>query len=369
MKKGLWLVGLLMVLLVLTACGETSQEKFSNTFSKALDVPNQYTQKMSFKVDELQSDDMTSSDASSIQMLKNMELSVTTSVDKKAEKSYAQFDLASDGALNFNLNINVLMNNKTGEAYIPLDTIVNPDPNLKMLVDQATNGIFSKINESYPDLKNKYVSTTELSKSLGESNDASAKSSESAAKATENLQARINKMFTDYLNDMDENRFSEDDKGNITTTLTKKDFVNLAKDFEKALGESDVKADIKTLVESQGEVSSFDSEYKKLRINVADAIQDMEKNKTTKLNAKMVLKPGKNDTFEKMTMKVTAEDTASKTKLGGTFQFENVAFQKIPAFPKKDEIVSTEELQEIIQSVMMESIYGDMDFSDTASDF
>ncbi|EIA19022.1 hypothetical protein KKC_14655 [Listeria fleischmannii subsp. coloradonensis] len=44
--------------------------------------------------------------------------------------------------------------------------------------------------------------------------------------------------------------------------------------------------------------------------------------------------------------------------MGGTFQFENVAFQKIPAFPKKDEIVSTEELQEIIQSVMMESIYG-----------
>ncbi|WP_088810534.1 MULTISPECIES: hypothetical protein [Listeria] len=365
MKKGLVLSIMLVLMLVLTACGQTPQEKFADTYSKALDVPDQYTQKMSFKIDNLESDDIYGSEASTIEMLKKMQLDATTSIDKKAEKSYVAFNLSSDGALNFDLEVDVLMNDKTGEAYIPLDTIVNPDDNLKTLLDQQTGGVFSKINQTYPDLKNKYISTSELSETLGETGDKTTKSSESVTKAMEDLQKKLNKIITDYLNGMDENRFTEDDNGNITTTLTKKDFVNLMKDFEKALGEDSVKKDVKAIAESQGSVTDFDEEYEDFRLDLADTIKDMQKEKNIKVSLKMSMKPGKDDKFESMTMKINAEDTESNTKLGGTFKIENVAFKKIPAFPKDDEIVSTDELQKIIQTVMIQSMYGDKDLSDS----
>ncbi len=365
MKKGLVLSVLLVLMLVLAACGKTPQEKFADTYSNALDVPDQYTQKMSFKIDNLESDDIYGSDAATIAMLKKMQLDATASIDKKAEKSYVEFNLISNGALNFNFEVDVLMNNKTGESYIPLDTIVNPNENLKALLDQQTGGIFSKINQAYPDLKDKYISTSELSKSLGETGDEKTKPSESVAKATEDLQKKMNETVTDYLKGMDESRFTEDDDGNLTTTLTKKDFVNLLKDFNKMLGEDSVKKDIQTIAESQGSVTDFDKEYKEFRADLTDAIKEMQENKTMKASVKISLKPDENDKFKSMTMKIAVEDTKSNTKLGGTFKVENVAFKKIPAFPKDDEIVSTEEIQTIIQTVMMQSVYGDTDLTDS----
>ncbi|MEG7763264.1 hypothetical protein U2167_17355, partial [Listeria monocytogenes] len=79
----------------------------------------------------------------------------------------AKFNVTStNNLLPISMDLDFLVDSKTGNAYIPLKTIVEPDASLLSYLDQATGGMWSKINTDYPDLKNKYLSTEELTSSL-----------------------------------------------------------------------------------------------------------------------------------------------------------------------------------------------------------
>ncbi|EUJ28200.1 hypothetical protein MFLO_12416 [Listeria floridensis FSL S10-1187] len=365
MKKGLFLSVLLVFMLVLTACGsKTPQEKFVDTYSKQTEQPEQVTQKTSFKVDSFESDDLAAEEAAVIELLKQMQISATTSIDSKAEKTAVNLKLASKGSFKMNTELDFLSNDKTGEVFIPLKKVLNPDENTAALFDQFTNGVFSEIGTDYPDLKNKYLSTKEIMKLSGE--EETTKTSDKVVKATKNLQKEVNKMVTDYLNDLDEKRYTEDKDGVVKVDLTNKDFVKLLEKAQKLLNKDSVKKDVKTIVTSQTEVTDFDEEYSDLKTSLKDATASFEKNKTVKINMPISMKVNKKDEMESMTMKINIDNTKDKDaafKLGATLKLENKDFVKIPSFPKASEVVKSDELQTIIQEVSLKMMYGD-DYKD-----
>ncbi|GAB1506401.1 hypothetical protein VFC2071_14470 [Listeria monocytogenes] len=161
MKKGILLSILLALVLVISACGESAEEKaaktpqgkFVQTMKNGMNVPDQYTYTTSFAVNDI---NVSSTDPSAQTMgiLKDIKLSVTTSTDKKANKSEAKFNVTStNNLLPISMDLDFLVDSKTGNAYIPLKTIVEPDASLLSYLDQATGGMWSKINTDYPDLK------------------------------------------------------------------------------------------------------------------------------------------------------------------------------------------------------------------------
>ncbi len=106
MKKGILLSILLALVLVISACGESAEEKaaktpqgkFVQTMKNGMNVPDQYTYTTSFAVNDI---NVSSTDPSAQTMgiLKDIKLSVTTSTDKKANKSEAKFNVTSTNNL------------------------------------------------------------------------------------------------------------------------------------------------------------------------------------------------------------------------------------------------------------------------------
>ncbi|HBM3437298.1 TPA: hypothetical protein LWG73_001110, partial [Listeria innocua] len=158
MKKGILFSILLALALVISACGgnsaaKTPQEKFVQTMKNATNVPDQATYTTSFAVTDI---DVASADSSAQTMgiLKDIKLSMTTSTDKTAKKSETKLNLTStNNLLPVSINLDFLLDNKTGNVFIPLKTIVQPDASLLSYLDQSTGGMWSQINSEYPDLK------------------------------------------------------------------------------------------------------------------------------------------------------------------------------------------------------------------------
>lgn len=196
MKKGILLSILLVLALVIGACGEspaekaakTPQGKFVQAIKNGANVPDQSTYTTSFAVNDIQ---MASTDSSAQQLgiLKDIKFTITSSTDKKADKAEAKLNVTSTNNLfPISIDLDVLADTKTGNTYIPLKTIVQPDESLLSYLDQVTGGMWSKLNTQYPDLKNKYISTEELTSSLtGESETDTAVDTKKFEAASKNL--------------------------------------------------------------------------------------------------------------------------------------------------------------------------------------
>ncbi|MBC1476080.1 hypothetical protein HB852_15825, partial [Listeria grandensis] len=180
-------------------------------------------------------------------------------------KAEAKLNVTSTNNLfPISIDLDVLADTKTGNTYIPLKTIVQPDESLLSYLDQVTGGMWSKLNTQYPDLKNKYISTEELTSSLtGESESETAVDTKKFEAASKNLNKKTTKLLNNYFNSLDQERFKEAKDGTVTVTLKNADFANLCTDFAKLMDDEKVKADFKVLVESQGSesVTDFDTTY------------------------------------------------------------------------------------------------------------
>ncbi|HCK0310697.1 TPA: hypothetical protein NR333_002137, partial [Listeria innocua] len=132
MKKRILFSILLALALVVSACGgnsaaKTPQEKFVQIMKNATNVPDQSTYTTSFAVTDI---DVASADSSAQTMgiLKDIKLSMTTSTDKTAKKSETKLNLTStNNLLPVSINLDFLLDSKTGNVFIPLKTIVQPD--------------------------------------------------------------------------------------------------------------------------------------------------------------------------------------------------------------------------------------------------
>ncbi|WP_167630679.1 hypothetical protein, partial [Listeria valentina] len=360
MKKGLFLSILLVFMLALAGCGKTAQEKFVDTYKNQTDLPEKYTQSVSFKVDSFESDDLDTESAAIVELLKQMQVTLTSSVDSKAEKGATDIKLVSKGSMKMNVDLTVLSDMKSGEFFIPLKNIVDVDSGVKTLIDGQTSGVFSEITKSHPELKDKYLSSKTITEFAG--TEEPAKTSGKTVKATEDLQKEINKMMTDYLNGLDEKRFSKGKDDAVELTLAKKDFLALLTKTHKMLGKDNVKKDIKTIASEQGSVTDFDDNYTEFRGELKDTIADYEKDKTVKISMPISMKAGKGDKLESMTMKIKIDNSKARTdsfKMAATMKLTNKDFVKLPAFPKSSEVLSGKELETILQEAFMKVMYGD----------
>lgn len=222
MKKGLFLSVLLVFMLALAGCGKTAQEKFVDTYKNQTDLPEKYTQSVSFKVDSFEQDGLDAQTAAIVELLKQMQVTLTSSVDTKAEKSSTDIKLVSKGSMKMNVDLTVLSDMKSGEFFIPLKNIVGVDSSVKALIDGQTSGAFTEITKSHPELKDKYLSSKTIAELAG--TEEPVKTSGKTVKATKDLQEEVTKMMTDYLNGLDEKRFSEGKNETVEITLDKKDF-------------------------------------------------------------------------------------------------------------------------------------------------
>ncbi|EAF5666938.1 hypothetical protein ACKTFP_001485 [Listeria innocua] len=375
MKKGILFSILLALALVISACGgnsaaKTPQEKFVQTMKNATNVPDQSTYTTSFAVTDI---DVASADSSAQTMgiLKDIKLSMTTSTDKTAKKSETKLNLTStNNLLPVSINLDFLLDNKTGNVFIPLKTIVQPDASLLSYLDQSTGGMWSQINTEYPDLKNKYLSTEELTSSLtGKSEAKTAANTKEMEAASKDLNKKTTKLIDSYFSGLEKDRFKEADDGTLTITLTNADLANMMNQVAKMMDDEKVKADFKVIVESQGSeaVTDFDTIYTEMQSSIKDAAKSLKDNKDTSIHIKVSVKPGKDNSFDAITLKTKIDDKSdanAEQSISFTVKTKAEKFVPIADFPTKDQLISSEELNKIITEVTMK-MYGGMDLTGT----
>ncbi|HDM8965304.1 TPA: hypothetical protein P0R76_001711 [Listeria innocua] len=375
MKKGILFSILLALALVVSACSgnsaaKTPQEKFVQTMKNATNVPDQSTYTTSFAVTDI---DVASADSSAQTMgiLKDIKLSMTTSTDKTAKKSETKLNLTStNNLLPVSINLDFLLDSKTGNVFIPLKTIVQPDASLLSYLDQSTGGMWSQINTEYPDLKNKYLSTEELTSSLtGESEAKTAANTKEMEAASKDLNKKTTKLIDSYFSGLEKDRFKEADDGTLTITLTNADLANMMNQVAKMMDDEKVKADFKVIVESQGSeaVTDFDTTYTEMQSSIKDAAKSLKDNKDTSIHIKVSVKPGKDNSFDAITLKTKIDDKSdanAEQSISFTVKTKAEKFVPIADFPTKDQLISSEELNKIITEVTMK-MYGGMDLTGT----
>ncbi|EID5119156.1 hypothetical protein LL185_000959 [Listeria innocua] len=375
MKKGILFSILLALALVISACGgnsaaKTPQEKFVQTMKNATNVPDQSTYTTSFAVTDI---DVASADSSAQTMgiLKDIKLSMITSTDKTAKKSETKLNLTStNNLLPVSINLDFLLDNKTGNVFIPLKTIVQPDASLLSYLDQSTGGMWSQINTEYPDLKNKYLSTEELTSSLtGKSEAKTAANTKEMEAASKDLNKKTTKLIDSYFSGLEKDRFKEADDGTLTITLTNADLANMMNQVAKMMDDEKVKADFKVIVESQGSeaVTDFDTTYTEMQTSIKDAAKSLKDNKDTSIHIKVSVKPGKDNSFDAITLKTKIDDKSDANadqSISFTVKTKAEKFVPIADFPTKDQLISSEELNKIITEVTMK-MYGGMDLTGT----
>lgn len=378
MKKGILLSILLALVLVISACGESAEEKaaktpqgkFVQTMKNGMNVPDQSTYTTSFAVTDI---NVSSTDPSAQTMgiLKDIKLSVTTSTDKKANKSEAKFNVTStNNLLPISMDLDFLVDSKTGNAYIPLKTIVEPDASLLSYLDQATGGMWSKINTDYPDLKNKYLSTEELTSSLTDQSEAkTAVDTKEIEAATKDLNKKAIKLIDTYFTGLEKDRFKEADDGTVSVTIKNADIANLMNQVAKLMDDEKVKADFKVIAESQGSdaVTDFDSTYAEMKSSLTDAAKKLKENKTYLISNKLTAKSGKDNSLDTLTLQTKIDDKSDASapeSISFTVKTKAEKFVPIEDFPTKDEVISSEELNKIITDVTTK-MYGGMDISGT----
>ncbi|EFR93237.1 hypothetical protein MXK52_09320 [Listeria innocua] len=375
MKKGILFSILLALALVISACGgnsaaKTPQDKFVQTMKNATDVPDQSTYTTSFAVTDI---DVASADSSAQTMgiLKDIKLSMTTSTDKTAKKSETKLNLTStNNLLPVSINLDFLLDSKTGNVFIPLKTIVQPDASLLSYLDQSTGGMWSQINTEYPDLKNKYLSTEELTSSLtGKSEAKTAANTKEMEAASKDLNKKTTKLIDSYFSGLEKDRFKEADDGTLTITLTNADLANMMNQVAKMMDDEKVKADFKVIVESQGSeaVTDFDTTYTEMQTSIKDAAKSLKDNKDTSIHIKVSVKPGKDNSLDTITLKTKIDDKSdanAEQSISFTVKTKAEKFVPIADFPTKDQLISSEELNKIITDVTMK-MYGGMDLTGT----
>ncbi|MBM5673879.1 Lmo2079 family surface lipoprotein [Listeria innocua] len=375
MKKGILFSILLALALVVSACGgnsaaKTPQEKFVQTMKNATNVPDQSTYTTSFAVTDI---DVASADsgAQTMGILKDIKLSMTTSTDKTAKKSETKLNLTStNNLLPVSINLDFLLDSKTGNVFIPLKTIVQPDASLLSYLDQSTGGMWSQINTEYPDLKNKYLSTEELTSSLtGKSEAKTAANTKEMEAASKDLNKKTTKLIDSYFSGLEKDRFKEADDGTLTITLTNADLANMMNQVAKMMDDEKVKADFKVIVESQGSeaVTDFDTTYTEMQTSIKDAAKSLKDNKDTSIHIKVSVKPGKDNSFDAITLKTKIDDKSdanAEQSISFTVKTKAEKFVPIADFPTKDQLISSEELNKIITEVTMK-MYGGMDLTGT----
>ncbi|HBM3616404.1 TPA: hypothetical protein LWH27_000295 [Listeria innocua] len=375
MKKGILFSILLALALVVSACGgnsaaKTPQEKFVQTMKNATNVPDQSTYTTSFAVTDI---DVASADSSAQTMgiLKDIKLSMTTSTDKTAKKSETKLNLTStNNLLPVSINLDFLLDSKTGNVFIPLKTIVQPDASLLSYLDQSTGGMWSQINTEYPDLKNKYLSTEELTSSLtGKSEAKTAANTKEMEAVSKDLNKKTTKLIDSYFSGLEKDRFKEADDGTLTITLTNADLANMMNQVAKMMDDEKVKADFKVIVESQGSeaVTDFDTTYTEMQSSIKDAAKSLKDNKDTSIHIKVSVKPGKDNSFDAITLKTKIDDKSdanAEQSISFTVKTKAEKFVPIADFPTKDQLISSEELNKIITEVTMK-MYGGMDLTGT----
>ncbi|EEA7536639.1 hypothetical protein G5C25_002150 [Listeria monocytogenes] len=378
MKKGILLSILLALVLVISACGESAEEKaaktpqgkFVQTMKNGMNVPDQSTYTTSFAVTDI---NVSSTDPSAQTMgiLKDIKLSVTTSTDKKANKSEAKFNVTStNNLLPISMDLDFLVDSKTGNAYIPLKTIVEPDASLLSYLDQATGGMWSKINTDYPDLKNKYLSIEELTSSLTDQPEAkTAVDTKEIEAATKDLNKKAIKLIDTYFTGLEKDRFKEADDGTVSVTIKNADIANLMNQVAKLMDDEKVKADFKVIAESQGSdaVTDFDSTYAEMKSSLTDAAKKLKENKTYLISNKLTAKSGKDNSLDTLTLQTKIDDKSDASapeSISFTVKTKAEKFVPIEDFPTKDEVISSEELNKIITDVTTK-MYGGMDISGT----
>lgn len=378
MKKGILLSILLALVLVISACGESAEEKaaktpqgkFVQTMKNGMNVPDQSTYTTSFAVTDI---NVSSTDPSAQMMgiLKDIKLSVTTSTDKKANKSEAKLNLTStNNLLPISMDLDFLVDSKTGNAYIPLKTIVEPDASLLSYLDQVTGGMWSKINTDYPDLKNKYLSTEELTSSLTDQLEAkTAVDTKEIEAATKDLNKKAIKLIDTYFTGLEKDRFKEADDGTVSVTIKNADIANLMNQVAKLMDDEKVKADFKVIAESQGSdaVTDFDSTYAEMKSSLTDAAKELKENKTYLISNKLTAKSGKDNSLDTLTLQTKIDDKSDASapeSISFTVKTKAEKFVPIEDFPTKDEVISSEELNKIITDVTTK-MYGGMDISGT----
>ncbi|EAE9245913.1 hypothetical protein AB6M11_001930 [Listeria monocytogenes] len=378
MKKGILLSILLALVLVISACGESAEEKaaktpqgkFVQTIKNGMNVPDQSTYTTSFAVTDI---NVSSTDPSAQTMgiLKDIKLSVTTSTDKKANKSEAKLNLTStNNLLPISMDLDFLVDSKTGNAYIPLKTIVEPDASLLSYLDQATGGMWSKINTDYPDLKNKYLSTEELTSSLTDQPETkTAVDTKEIEAATKDLNKKAIKLIDTYFTGLEKDRFKEADDGTVSVTIKNADIANLMNQVVKLMDDEKVKADFKVIAESQGSdaVTDFDSTYAEMKSSLTDAAKELNENKTYLISNKLTAKSGKDNSLDTLTLQTKIDDKSDASapeSISFTVKTKAEKFVPIEDFPTKDEVISSEELNKIITDVTTK-MYGGMDINGT----
>ncbi|EAF5658411.1 hypothetical protein [Listeria innocua] len=375
MKKGILFSILLALALVISACGgnsaaKTPQDKFVQTMKNATNVPDQSTYTTSFAVTDI---DVASADSSAQTMgiLKDIKLSMTTSTDKTAKKSETKLNLTStNNLLPVSINLDFLLDSKTGNVFIPLKTIVQPDASLLSYLDQSTGGMWSQINTEYPDLKNKYLSTEELTSSLtGKSEAKTAANTKEMEAASKDLNKKTTKLIDSYFSGLEKDRFKEADDGTLTITLTNADLANMMNQVAKMMDDEKVKADFKVIVESQGSeaVTDFDTTYTEMQTSIKDAAKSLKDNKDTSIHIKVSVKPGKDNSLDTITLKTKIDDKSdanAEQSISFTVKTKAEKFVPIADFPTKDQLISSEELNKIITDVTMK-MYGGMDLTGT----
>ncbi|ECB9581654.1 hypothetical protein FLR18_09310 [Listeria monocytogenes] len=362
MKKGILLSILLALALVISACGESAEEKAAKTpqgkFIQTLKDGRTVSDKTTYTTTMGVTDIQIPTDNSSAQMvgiLKDIKLSVTTSTDKKAKKTETKANIKStNNMLPFSMDLDVISDLESGNSYIPLKSIVKPDASLLSFLDQATGGMWSQIDTKMPALKDKYISTEEVTALLENGTGTKATTDDRAIEdASKDLNEKVTKLTEDYFKGLEKDRFKEKEDGTITVSLKKDDIANLMTELTKLMDEDKVKADFKIILENQGsgQVVDFDSQYSKMKTSFATAVEQLKENKNLAINFDISVEPGKDKSLKAMTFNATVTDKSNENApMSISFKIETKAEKFVPVadFPTKEQILSKEELTLII---------------------
>ncbi|EAC9043050.1 hypothetical protein KCL41_001756 [Listeria monocytogenes] len=362
MKKGILLSILLALALVISACGESAEEKAAKTpqgkFIQTLKDGRTVSDKTTYTTTMGVTDIQIPTDNSSAQMvgiLKDIKLSVTTSTDKKAKKTETKANIKStNNMLPFSMDLDVISDLESGNSYIPLKSIVKPDASLLSFLDQATGGMWSQIDTKMPALKDKYISTEEVTALLENGTGTKATTDDKAIEdASKDLNEKVTKLTENYFKGLEKDRFKEKEDGTITVSLKKDDIANLMTELTKLMDEDKVKADFKIILENQGsgQVVDFDSQYSKMKTSFATAVEQLKENKNLAINFDISVEPGKDKSLKAMTFNATVTDKSNENApMSISFKIETKAEKFVPVadFPTKEQILSKEELTLII---------------------
>ncbi|WP_088815608.1 MULTISPECIES: hypothetical protein [Listeria] len=338
MKKVIIGIGLLLLFLSLQGCSSPKSD-FTNAMKK-LSANKQFTIDTKVKVNEVSSN---YTEKLGINDLNTTEVDLKISADTMLQTSGMDANVHWS---NYSLHVQSLQNNRNGLIYIPVDIFYTIDPNIEDALGQTSKQVYHTVLDKNEDLQGKYLDFYSALQNIS-NQPIDKKTVQKQAKQINELEKETGIALYEFMNQLDDDRFKTNEDGTVEISIHKEDFVTLS---DKLLTAWDKNNAIVNLLSGQNDESTITAkkEWQNYQNSVRAYFKKLNADKNRKLDIRMKLVPDSDYGISKLTLDTDYENKANNDHFNITTELNWLPYEKVPAIPSSDEIVTKKELDKVI---------------------